>query len=69
MNPKIRKLKTERKKNEEKIVLLQNRNGEIDRQIRELENLDIVDMVRNQGMTPEQLQTLLESREEGGGHA
>ena len=69
MNPKIRKLKTERKKNEEKIVLLQNRNGEIDRQIRELENLDIVDMVRNQGMTPEQLQTLLESREEGGSHA
>ena len=34
--------------------------GELKQQIQELENLDIVSMVRECGMTPEQLSALLE---------
>ncbi len=60
MNPKIQKLRTERDKNEAKIAALRARNGEIDQQVTELENLDIVGMVRSLGMTPEQLAALLD---------
>lgn len=59
MNPKIKKLKTERQKNEEKIALYRSRNTEIDKQITELENLDIVGLVRSVGLTPEQLAELI----------
>lgn len=59
MNPKIKKLSAEREKNEKKIAELRLRNGEIDKQITELENLDIVGLVRSLGMTPEQLSELL----------
>lgn len=59
MNPKINKLKAEREKNCKKIVALQQRNREIDDSIHELENLDIVGMVRSCGMTPEQLAVLI----------
>lgn len=59
MNPKIKKLKTERQKNEEKISLYRSRNTEIDKQITELENLDIVGLVRSVGLTPEQLAELI----------
>lgn len=61
MNPKIQKLRAERLKNEKKIDVLRTRNGEIDKQITELENLDIVGMVRSIGMTPEQLAALLKN--------
>lgn len=61
MNPKIKKLCTEREKNEKKIADLRLRNGEIDKQITELENLDIVGLVRSLGMTPEQLAALLKT--------
>lgn len=67
MNAKIKKLQADRHRNEEKIDVLRHRNAEIDKQIRELENLDIVDMVRNRGMTPAQLQALL--RNGGSGNA
>ena len=67
MNAKIKKLQADRRRNEEKIDVLRHRNAEIDKQIRELENLDIVDMVRNRGMTPAQLQALL--RDGGNAHA
>lgn len=60
MNPKIAKLRAELEKNTERIVRLQARNGELKQQIQELENLDIVSMVREFGMTPEQLSALLE---------
>lgn len=60
MNPKIQKLRTERDKNEAKIAALRARNGEIDQHVTELENLDIVGMVRSLGMTPEQLAALLD---------
>ena len=59
MNPKINKLKAEREKNSKKIAALQQRNREIDDSIHELENLDIVGMVRSCGMTPELLRIYL----------
>lgn len=61
MNSKIQKLRVERLKNEKKIDVLRTRNGEIDKQITELENLDIIGMVRSIGMTPEQLAALLKN--------
>lgn len=61
MNPKIQKLRGERLKNEKKIDTLRTRNGEIDKQITELENLDIVGLVRSFGMTPEQLAAMLKA--------
>ena len=42
MSNKISKLREERSKNDEKIARLQSRNGEIDKQITELENLEII---------------------------
>ena len=60
MNPKIAKLRAELEKNTERIARLQARNGELKQQIQELENLDIISMVRECGMTPEQLSALLE---------
>lgn len=59
MNSKITRLRAERGKNDEKIAALRARNNEIDRQIIELENLDIVGMIRSVGMTPEQLAALI----------
>lgn len=60
MNPKIAKLRAELEKNTEKITRLQARNAELKQQIQELENLDIISMVRECGMTPDQLSTFLE---------
>lgn len=74
MNPRISKLRGELEKNTEKISKLQARNAELKQQIQELENLDIVDMVRACGMTPENLATLLQqmssaTRKEAAPHA
>lgn len=60
MNPKIAKLRAELEKNTEKITRLQTRNAELKQQIQELENLDIISMVRERGMTPDQLSAFLE---------
>lgn len=60
MNPRISKLRGELEKNTQKISKLQARNAELKQQIQELENLDIVDMVRTCGMTPENLAALLQ---------
>lgn len=49
MSSKINRLRAERGKNDEKIAVLRARNNEIDKQITELENLDIVGMVRSMG--------------------
>lgn len=59
MNPKIQKLRAEHKKNKDKISELQAKNRELERQIRELEDIDIVGMVREQGYTVEQFAELL----------
>ena len=63
MNPKIDKLKAERSKNSDKIAALQERNRKLDEQIMKLENTDIIGMVREIGMTPEQLAALLHDRQ------
>lgn len=60
MNPKINKLRTELEKNNGKIAALQVKNKELEKQIRELENLDIIGMVREQGMTMEQFAELFQ---------
>lgn len=61
MNSKITKLQAERGKNADKISVLQTRNREIDGQITELENLDIVGIVRDNGITPEMLAEIIKS--------
>ena len=61
MNPKIEKLKTEKEKNLRRIDALNARNEEIDAKIVELENTDIVGMVRENGITPESLAELLKT--------
>ena len=59
MNPKITKLRAEFDKNKSKIAELQAKNRELDKQIHELENTDIIGMVRERGLTMEQLMELL----------
>ena len=59
MNAKIKKINAEYEKNAAKIADLQARQKELDKQRTELENLDIVGMVRSMGMTPEELAALL----------
>ena len=61
MNPKIMKLREEHKKNKAKISKLQFRNRELETQIRELENTDIVGLVRAQGFSLEDFAALMRS--------
>ena len=76
MNPKIKKLRAERAKNDDKIAKLTVRNEEIDQEVMNLENLDIIGLVRNVGLTPDQLAALIQAntpaaavRKEDGDHA
>ena len=59
MNPKVAKLKEEREKNREKIAALQARNKKIEVSITEIENTDIIGMVRDFDLSPDQLMELL----------
>ena len=59
MNPKINKLKAEKAKNLSRIAEMTARNDEIDAQVTELENLDIIGMVRDNEITPEMLAEIL----------
>ena len=61
MNPKINKLTAEKEKNLRKIAEMTARNDEIDAQVTELENTDIIGIVRENGVTPEQLAELIRS--------
>ena len=61
MNPKIEKLKAEKEKNLRRIDALNARNEEINAKIVELENTDIVGIVRENGITPEALAELLKT--------
>ena len=61
MNPKINKLKAEKEKNLRRIAEMTARNDEIDAQVTELENTDIIGIVRENGVTPEQLAELIQS--------
>ena len=60
MNPKINKLRAEVEKNNAKIATLQAKNKTLEKQIRELENTDIIGMVREQGLTMEQFAELFQ---------
>ena len=61
MNPKIKKLKAEKERNVLRITEMTSRNEEIDKQITELENLDIIGIVRENSITPEELFELIRS--------
>lgn len=61
MNPKIKKLRAERAKNDDKIAKLTARNEEIDQEVMNLENLDIIGLVRSVGLTPDQLAALIQA--------
>ncbi len=60
MNKKIQKLRVERAKNDEKVAELLARNKEIDDEITELENTDIIGIVRESGLTPDELADLIQ---------
>ena len=64
MNPKFKKIDAEYDKNAAKISALQNRQKELKKQRRELENLDIVGLVRGMGMTAEELSALMKASRE-----
>ena len=59
MNPKLEKLRLEREKNQKRITVLTARNEELDSRITEIENLNIIGVVRENGLTPEMLAQLL----------
>ena len=59
MNPKILKLREEHQKNKAKITELSARNRELERRIRELENTDIIGLVRAKGMSLEEFSDLM----------
>ena len=59
MNPKITKLREEHEKNRTKISELQARNRELEKQLRELENTEIIGLVRAQGFSLEDFAALM----------
>ena len=61
MNPKIKKLKAEKERNVLRITEMTSRNEEIDKQVTELENFDIIGIVRENSITPEELFELIRS--------
>jgi hypothetical protein len=60
MNPRIEKLKAERDRLCEKDMAYQARIKQLDEQIMKLENTDIVGIVRENGLTIDELSELLE---------
>ena len=69
MNPKISKIEAELLKTNEKISALQDHVRELEQQKTELENTDIVGLVRDAGMRPQELAALLRSLADKGGSA
>jgi len=61
MNPKISKIETELKKTKKKISALQDHARELQQQKTELENTDIVGLVRDAGMNPQELTALIQA--------
>ena len=60
MNPKIPKLRAALAKNRARTAKLQAAGREMERQLKELEDTDIVGMVREQGLTLEQFAELFQ---------
>jgi len=67
LNPKISKIETELEKTKQKISGLQARVRELEQQKSELENTDIVGLVRDAGMTSQELAALLQVFRENSG--
>ena len=63
MNRKLNKLRIKRNKNNEKIQSLTKENEKLDKQILELENTDIIGLVRSMNLTPEQLLQILKPQQ------
>ena len=63
MNIKLNKLRIKRNKNNEKIQSLTKENEKLDKQILELENTDIIGLVRSMNLTPEQLLQILKPQQ------
>ena len=61
MNPKIIKINEETAKNNAKIAKLQERNRELAQQRTEIENTDIIGLVRSMGLSPDQLAALIKA--------
>lgn len=61
MNAKINKLRGELTRNKNKISELQGRNREIERQITELENNDILELVHSHDLDITQLAALIQA--------
>ena len=59
MNPRVVKLREEREKNVAKIASLQARNKKIDADIIQIENTDILGMVHEFGLSPDELFALI----------
>lgn len=62
MNPKIKKLREEKEKNQSRITRLQHRNKVIDEKVIELENTEIIGLVRESSMDLDALATFLQSQ-------
>ena len=62
MNPKIIKLREEHAKNKAKITDLSARNREIEKQLRGLENTEIIGLVRAQAMSLEDFFALMQAQ-------
>jgi len=60
LNPKIKKIDSEYEKNAAKITELQARQRELEEERTNLENLDIIGLVRGMGLTPDQLAALIQ---------
>lgn len=63
MNTKLNKLLIKRNKNNEKIQSLTKENEKLDKQILELENTDIIGLVRSMNLTSEQLLQILKPQQ------
>lgn len=61
MNAKIKKLRADLDKNKAKISELASRNKEIERQITELENNDILELVHSHNLNITQLAALIQT--------
>ncbi len=59
MSKKLEKYRAERDKNNAKIAELREENRELDRVITELENTEIIGLVRAENMRPEELAEFL----------
>ena len=62
MNPKIVKLREEHAKNKARITELSARNRDIEKQLRGLENTEIIGLVRAQGMSLEDFFALMQAQ-------